>query len=97
MRRATDFVMMVAVGVMAVVALLGGIAGAVHVAGPHAPLPKMEQLWMLTGVGGFLLGLSWRFLFWDLPAMTWHLLSVNRRNLQYLTVLTAGIAILVFI
>ena len=96
MRRVTDFVMMVAVGLMTVLVLLGGVAGTSHLAGPNA-LIKPDQLWLVTGAGGFLLGLSWRFIFWDLPAMTWHWLSVNRRNIQYLTVLTVGITILIFI
>ena len=97
MRRVTDFVMMIAVGLMAVAVLLGGIAGSAHVAGPHGPIADVEHLWIITGLGGFVLGLSWRFLFWDLPGMLWHLLMYHRRNLQYVVILGAGIAFLVFI
>ena len=97
MRRATDFVMMVAVGLMAVVVLLGGIAGSAHVVGPNAPLPGIDHLWMATGIGGFVLGLSWRFLFWDLPGMIWHLLMHHRYNLQYICLLCGGLAVLIFI
>ena len=97
MRRVSDFVMMLAVGLMTVVLLLGGAGGSAHVAGFAGPAGGGDHFWFLTGVGGFLLGLSWRFLFWDLPGMIWHLLMTHRRNLQYLTVLGVGIAILVFI
>ena len=100
MGRASDFIMMVAVGLMAVVVLLGSIGAGAHVFGPNAPaaaLGPSDYLWVMTGVGGFVLGLSWRFLFWDLPGMFWHLLMHHRRNLKYVCVLTAGIAILVFV
>ena len=97
MRRVSDFVMMIAVGLMTVVVLLGGVAGSAHVVGPQGLAGGGDHFWFLTGIGGFLLGLSWRFLFWDLPGMIWHLLMTHRRNIQYLTVLCVGIAILVFI
>ena len=100
-RRASDFLMMAAVGVVTVVVMLGGIGGSAHIFGPNAPASLAgagsDHLWIMTGVGGFVLGLSWRFLFWDLPGMMWHLLMTHRYNLQYIFVLGAGIAILVFI
>lgn len=95
-RRLTDFLMMVAVGLMAVCVLFGGLAGTSRALGPNAPLLLGEHFWAVTGFGGFLLGLSWRFLFWDLPGMLWHVLRAHRRNLQYLFILTAGIAVLIF-
>ena len=101
MGRASDFFMMVAVGLMTIVLLLGSIGLGAHVFGPNAPgaaaVAHADYLWVATGLGGFLLGLSWRFLFWDLPGMMWHLLMHHRYNLQYVFVLTAGIAILVFV
>ena len=90
MRRASDFLMMVAAGVTAVIVMLGGIAGA-------APAAGTDHLWVATGIGGFMLGLSWRFLFWDLPGMIWHLFMHHRYNLQYVCMLCAGVVILVFI
>ena len=49
----------------------------------------------MAGVGGFLLGLSWRFIFWDLPGMIGYVLRHQRRNLQLFVVLAAGVAALV--
>jgi hypothetical protein len=101
LRRAMDFLMMAAVGIVTIAVLLGGIGGGAHILGPDAPTPLANagsgNLWVMTGIGGFILGLSWRFLFWDLPGMMWYLLMTHRRNLQYVCVLGAGIAILVFI
>ena len=100
-RRASDFLMMAAVGIVTVAVLLGGIGGSAHLFGPNAPEPLKAagsgDLWIMTGVGGFVLGLCWRFVFWDLPGMLWHLLTTHRHNLQYICVLGAGIAFLVFI
>jgi hypothetical protein len=97
MRRASDFMMMVAVGLLTAVVLLGAIGGSAHVFGRNSPLADTGYLWVITGLGGFLLGLSWQFLFWDLPGMMWHLLMTHRRNLQYVSVMAIGIAILVFV
>ena len=103
MRRATDFVMMVAAGLTTIVVILCGIAGFGHVAGAGSASGAgtspggIDHLWVMTGIGGFVLGLSWRFLFWDLPGMMWHLLMYHRTNLQYVCMLCAGVAILVFI
>jgi hypothetical protein len=97
LRRLCDFILMVAVGLVVVVLVMGGLASSVHVAGAKFPLLAGEHLWTVTGVGGFLLGLSWRFLFWDLPGMVSYLFRAQRRNLLYLAVLAAGIAVLVLI
>lgn len=89
--------MMFAVGIVTVVVLLGGIAGSPLISGPAAPAVANEHFWAVTGVGGFVLGLSWRFIFWDLPAMIGTFFRAHRRNFRYLTVLAAGIAVLVMI
>lgn len=91
----SDFVMMVVVGLMTVGLLLGALAGSPILIGPKALPIAAEHLWTVTGIGGFLLGLSWRFIFWDLPGMIGHVLRHQRRNLQLLLVLAAGVAVLV--
>jgi hypothetical protein len=97
LRRMSDFVMMVAIGLVTVMLLLGVLAGSPILSGPKAlPIPA-EHLWTVAGIGGFLLGLSWRFIFWDLPGMFGHVLRHQRRNLQMLFVLAAGIAVLVLV
>ena len=93
MRRLSDMIMMIAVGLMTVGLLLSGIGTSSRLTGPDAP----QHLWIYTGLAGFLLGLCWRFLFWDLPAILWDILMINRRNLQYVVVLFAGIAVLLLI
>lgn len=87
---------MLGVGLAAVIALLGALVTSAHIAGPDAVAASKDHLWLLTGVFGFLFGLAWRFLFWDLPGMLWHLLRYHRRNLQYVGLLLAGIALLMF-
>lgn len=93
MRRLSDMIMMVAVGLMAVGLLLSGVGASARLSGPDAP----EHLWIYTAFAGFMLGLCWRFLFWDLPAILWDIFMINRRNLQYVVVLGAGIAVLMLI
>ena len=95
LRRVSDFVMMVVVGLVTVVLLLGSFASSVQMAGSKMPAAASEHLWALTGAGGFLLGLSWRFIFWDLPGMLGHLWRYHRGNLPYLVVAAVGIAVLV--
>lgn len=100
MRRATDFVTMVAAGMATVGAILCAIASFGYLSGGSSSSEGaggLDHLWVMTGIGGFVLGLSWRFLFWDLPSMIWHLLMYHRTNLQYVCMLCAGVAILVFV
>ena len=87
--------MMVVVGLVTVTLLLGGLAGSSLLNGPKALPIASEHLWTVAGIVGFLLGLSWRFIFWDLPGMIGYVLRHQRRNLQMLFVLVAGIAALV--
>ena len=97
LRRMSDFVMMVVVGLMTVGLLLGALAGSPLMSGTKTFPIAAEHLWTVTGIGGFLLGLSWRFIFWDLPGMIGHVLRHQRRNLQLLFVLAAGVAVLVLV
>ena len=93
----SDFVMMVVVGLVTVTLLLGGLAGSPLMSGTKAFPIAPQYLWTVAGVGGFLLGLSWRFIFWDLPGMIGHVLRHQRRNLQLFLVLAAGVAVLVLV
>ncbi len=97
LRRMTDFVMMVAIGLVSVALFLGGLVSSPLLTGPKALPIAAEHLWTVTGMAGFLLGLSWRFIFWDLPGMIGYVLRHQRRNMQMLVVLAAGIAVLVFV
>jgi hypothetical protein len=97
LRRLSDFVMMVAVGLVTVTLLLGGLVGSPLLSGPNALPIASDHLWTVAGIGGFLLGLSWRFIFWDLPGMIGYVLRHQRRNFQMLFVLAAGIAVLVLV
>jgi hypothetical protein len=93
----SDFVMMVVVGLGTVTLLLSGLVGSPLLSGPNALPIASEHLWTVAGIGGFLLGLSWRFLFWDLPGMIGYVLRHQRRNFQMLIVLAGGIAILILL
>ena len=101
MRKFVEFVILVAfaglVGLVALGAMTG--TGRMTWATAGASMPRIggTSTTAIAALGGFLLGLTWRFLCFDLPALSVRWLQLNRRHFGPLMLLVISGAVLLFV
>jgi hypothetical protein len=97
MGKLFDFLILLALGVMATLVLAGTVAGTAHVVGPTRPEIAGLGVPLVAGAAGFVLGVAWRLILWDLPTLGMAWLRDSRRHAGSLALLLIGAAVLVLV